>query len=87
MRQIAGFVAVLSCALFTGASIYISLVEHPAQNIPFTLPSQKYISTIPHSQAADGDMAAVVSPDKDHLWKERRIFLNVPISQLQCPAK
>jgi hypothetical protein len=31
MRQIAEFVAVLSCALFTGASIYISLVEHPAR--------------------------------------------------------
>ena len=31
MRQIAEFVAVLSCALFTGAAIYISLVEHPAR--------------------------------------------------------
>ena len=31
MRQIAEFVAVLSCSLFTGASVYISLVEHPAR--------------------------------------------------------
>ena len=31
MRQIAEFVAVLSCSLFTGASIYINLVEHPAR--------------------------------------------------------
>jgi hypothetical protein len=31
MCQIAEFVAVLSCSLFTGASIYISLVEHPAR--------------------------------------------------------
>ena len=31
MRQIAEFVAVLSCALFAGAAIYISLVEHPAR--------------------------------------------------------
>ena len=31
MRQIAEFVAVLSCALFGGAAIYISLVEHPAR--------------------------------------------------------
>jgi hypothetical protein len=31
MRQIAEFVAVLSCSLFTGASIYISFVEHPAR--------------------------------------------------------
>jgi anthrone oxygenase-like protein len=31
MRQIAEFVAVLACSLFTGASIYINLVEHPAR--------------------------------------------------------
>jgi len=31
MRQIAEFVAVLSCSLFTGASVYISFVEHPAR--------------------------------------------------------
>jgi hypothetical protein len=31
MPQIAEFVAVLACALFTGAAIYINLVEHPAR--------------------------------------------------------
>jgi Domain of unknown function (DUF1772) len=31
MRQIAEFFAVLSCSLFTGAAVYISLVEHPAR--------------------------------------------------------
>jgi len=31
MRQIAEFVAVLSCSLFTGAAVYINLVEHPAR--------------------------------------------------------
>ena len=31
MRQIAEFVAVLACNLFTGASVYINLVEHPAR--------------------------------------------------------
>ena len=29
MLQIAEFIAVLSCALFTGAAIYITFVEHP----------------------------------------------------------
>jgi uncharacterized membrane protein len=29
--QIAEFVAVLACSLFTGAAVYISLVEHPAR--------------------------------------------------------
>jgi hypothetical protein len=31
MRQIAELVAVLSCGLFTGAAVYVSLVEHPAR--------------------------------------------------------
>jgi hypothetical protein len=31
VRQIAEFVAVLACALFTGAAIYITLIEHPAR--------------------------------------------------------
>jgi len=31
MRQIAEFVAVLACSLFTGAALYLSLVEHPAR--------------------------------------------------------
>jgi hypothetical protein len=31
MRQISEFVAVLACSLFTGASVYINLVEHPAR--------------------------------------------------------
>jgi hypothetical protein len=31
MLQIAEFIPVLSCRLFTGASVYINLVEHPAR--------------------------------------------------------
>lgn len=31
MRQIAEFVAVLACSLFTGAAVYLTLVEHPAR--------------------------------------------------------
>jgi hypothetical protein len=31
MRQIAQFIAVLSCALFTGAAVYITFVERPAR--------------------------------------------------------
>lgn len=31
MCQFAEFVALLSCSLFAGASVYISLVEHPAR--------------------------------------------------------
>ena len=31
MRQIAEFIAALPCALFTGAAVYITFVEHPAR--------------------------------------------------------
>lgn len=31
MCQFAEFIALLSCSLFAGASVYISLVEHPAR--------------------------------------------------------
>lgn len=31
MRQIAEFVSVLACSLFTGAAVYVSIVEHPAR--------------------------------------------------------
>ena len=31
MHQIAEFIAVLTCAMFTGAAIYINVVEHPAR--------------------------------------------------------
>jgi len=31
MRQITEFVAVLSCGLFTGAAVYVNLVEHPVR--------------------------------------------------------
>jgi hypothetical protein len=31
MPQIAEFAAVLACGLFTGAAVYVSLVEHPAR--------------------------------------------------------
>jgi uncharacterized membrane protein len=31
MEQASHFIAVLSCLLFTGAAIYINLVEHPAR--------------------------------------------------------
>jgi Domain of unknown function (DUF1772) len=31
VREIAEFAAVLACGLFTGAAVYISMVEHPAR--------------------------------------------------------
>jgi hypothetical protein len=31
MRQVAEFIAVLTCSLFTGAAVYITFIEHPAR--------------------------------------------------------
>ena|SRR5208282_1506094 len=31
MHQIAEFVAILACSLFTGAAVYVNVVEHPAR--------------------------------------------------------
>jgi len=31
MRQVAEFIAVLSCSLFTGAAVYVTFIEHPAR--------------------------------------------------------
>jgi Domain of unknown function (DUF1772) len=31
MRQLAEFIAVLACGLFTGPAVYVSIVEHPAR--------------------------------------------------------
>lgn len=31
MRQVAEFIAVLACAIFTGAAVYITFIEHPAR--------------------------------------------------------
>jgi hypothetical protein len=31
MRQIVEFIAFLACAMFTGAAVYITFVEHPAR--------------------------------------------------------
>ena len=31
MRQMAEFIAVLACAFFTGAAVYITFIEHPAR--------------------------------------------------------
>jgi hypothetical protein len=31
MRQFAEFIATLACALFTGAAVYITFIEHPAR--------------------------------------------------------
>jgi hypothetical protein len=68
MRQIAEFVAVLSCSLFTGASVYINLVEHPARmecgvEIAATefLPSYRRATTMQATCAALGLVSSVAA--------------------------
>lgn len=68
MRQIAEFVALLSCGLFVGASIYINLVEHPARMECGTelaaaefAPSYRRASIMQASLAALGFVCAIAA--------------------------
>ena len=68
MRQIAEFVAVLSCSLFTGASVYISLVEHPARMecgveiaVAEFLPSYRRATIMQASLAASGLLSSIAA--------------------------
>src|ERR1700675_1158415 len=76
MRQIAEFVAVLACSLFTGAAAYVSLVEHPARmecgvEIAATEfpPSYRRASVIQASLAAVGLVSSIAA------WSARASFL------------
>jgi hypothetical protein len=67
LRQIAEFVAVLSCSLFTGASVYINLVEHPARmqcgvEIAATefAPSYRRATVLQATSAAVGLISSIV---------------------------
>ena len=68
MRQIAEFIAVLACSLFTGASVYINLVEHPARmecgvEIATTefAPSYRRATVVQASLAALGLLSSVAA--------------------------
>ena len=68
LRQIAEFVAVLSCSLFTGASVYINLVEHPARmqcgvEIAATefAPSYRRATVLQATSAAVGLIASIAA--------------------------
>ena len=68
MREIAEFIAVLACGVFTGAALYISLVEHPARmecgiEIAATEfpPSYRRASVMQATLAALGLLSSVVA--------------------------
>jgi uncharacterized membrane protein len=68
MRQIAEFVGVLACSLFTGAAVYLSLVEHPARmecgvEIAATVfpPSYRRASVMQATLAAMGLLASLAA--------------------------
>jgi Cu/Ag efflux pump CusA len=68
MQQIAEFIALLSCALFTGAAVYISFVEHPARMqcgvelaVTEFAPSYRRATVMQASSAALGLVSSVVT--------------------------
>jgi len=68
MRQIAEFIAVLACALFTGAAVYITFIEHPARmqcgvEIAATefAPSYRRATALQATSAAVGLISSIVA--------------------------
>jgi len=77
MLEIVQFIGVLSCTLFTGAAIYINLVEHPARmgcgtEIAITewVPSYKHATRMQVPLAVVSTFAGLVSwvMTSDLLW-------------------
>ena len=71
MRQIAEFVAVLSCSLFTGASVYITFIEHPARmQCGVEIAATEFPPRLPPSYCHAGNLrslgSAVVSSSVAH---------------------
>src|SRR5258708_13235752 len=59
MRQIAEFVAVLACGLFTGAAVYISLVEHPRMECGVELAAAEFPPSYRRASIMQATLAAV----------------------------
>ena len=77
MRQVAEYIAILSCALFTGAAVYINLVEHPARmqcgvELAATefAPSYRRATVMQASCAAVGLLSSIVAwlAGATHWW-------------------
>jgi Cu/Ag efflux pump CusA len=88
MRQIAEFIAVLSCALFTGAAIYITFVEHPARmqcgvELAATefAPSYRRATVMQATCAAVGLLASIAAwfAGANVLWLVAGVFLGAVI--------
>ena len=60
MRQIAEFLAVLACGLFTGAAVYVSLVEHPARmECGVEIAAAEFSASYPRGSVMQAILAAV----------------------------
>jgi hypothetical protein len=60
MRQVAEFVAVLACSLFTGAAVYLSLVEHPARmECGVEIATAEFPPSYPHASDVGSRVPAV----------------------------
>ena len=75
MADIAGVIAVLACAFFAGAAVYVSLVEHPARlscGVEVALrefaPSYKRGTVMQVSLAVTAALAGVVTWMHTGLW-------------------
>jgi hypothetical protein len=60
MRQIAEFVAALACGIFTGAAVYVSLVEQPARmECGVEIAAAEFSTSYPRGSVMQAILAAV----------------------------
>ena len=84
MREIAELISVFACALFTGAAVYINLVEHPARmqcgvELAATefAPSYRRATVMQATCAAIGLLASIAAwvADAAFWWLVARVLL------------
>jgi len=78
MRQIAEFIAVLACSLFTGAAVYLSFVEHPARmECGVELAATEFAPSYRRATVMQASLAAVGLISSIAAWLAGATFLRV----------
>ncbi|HEV2402211.1 MAG TPA: hypothetical protein VGS27_35105 [Candidatus Sulfotelmatobacter sp.] len=76
MRQIAEFIAVLSCSLFTGAAVYVNLVEHSAtMQCGVEIAATEFLPSYRRATVIAGDPRSVGSAVRDSRLARRSKLL------------
>src|SRR5438128_3938576 len=84
LRQIAEFVAVLACGLFTGAAVYVSLVEHPARmECGVEIAATEFPPSYPRASVMQETLAAFVQITLAKVQRGLRVCTHDPSHERQ----